>query len=186
MATKKKRLGAQLDTDTSSQASWIRDTGKKAPKGTYHYTGGQTREVAGRAAEKARYPKKISTGTQAEYRASMQGSARSGYAKKLKTQELRGKSQISYKKPNTTMLSTPAMSSGYTQKVASKAYLNTARNGGEEGKENAQNRTGRIAKNNTYTSFVKSRTGKSPRLSGRGKRITSANKALLDRYNRGK
>ena len=112
--------------------------------------------------------------------------ARSGYAKKLRTQEVQGKSQISYKKPTTTTLSTPAMSSGYTQKVASKAYLNTARNGGEEGKENAQNRTGRIARNNTYTSFVKSRTGKSPRLSGRGKRITSANKALLDRYNRGK
>lgn len=112
--------------------------------------------------------------------------ARSGYAKKLRTQELRGKSQISYKKPNTTTLSTPTMSSGYTQKVASKAYLNTARNGGEEGKENAQNRTGRIARNNTYTSFVQSRTGKSLRLSGRGKRITSANKALLDRYNRGK
>lgn len=76
--------------------------------------------------------------------------------------------------------------SGYTQKVASKAYLKTARNGGEEGKENAQNRTGRIARNNTYTSFVQSRTGKNLRLSGRGKRITSANKALLDRYNRGK
>ena len=115
-----------------------------------------------------------------------QGVARSGYAKKLRTQEVRGKSQISYKKPNTTTLSTPAMSSGYTQKVASKAYLNTARNGGEEGKENSQNRTGRIARSNTYTSFVKSRTGKSPRLSGKGKRITSANKALLDRYNRGK
>lgn len=33
--------------------------------------------------------------------------ARSGYAKKLRTQELRGKSQISYKKPNTTTLQAP-------------------------------------------------------------------------------
>lgn len=132
MATRKKRLGAQLDTDASSQASWIKDTGHKAPKGTYHYTGGQTREVAGRAAEKARYPKKVSTGTQAEYRASMQGSARSGYAKKLRTQELRGKSQISYKKPNTTTLSTPTMSNRISRAVEKRDYATPESNIGRK------------------------------------------------------
>lgn len=77
MATKKKRLGAQLDTDASSQASWIKDTGKKAPKGTYHYEGGQTREVAGRLAEGSRYPKKTPTGMQAKYRTSISKKAQS-------------------------------------------------------------------------------------------------------------
>ena len=77
MATKKKRLGAQLDTDASSQASWIKDTGKKAPKGTYHYEGGQTREVAGRLAEGSRYPKKTPTGMQVKYRTSISKKAQS-------------------------------------------------------------------------------------------------------------
>ena len=77
MATKKKRLGAQLDTDASSQASWIKNTGEKAPKGTYHYTGGQTREVAGRLAEGSRYPKKTPTGMQVKYRTSISKKAQS-------------------------------------------------------------------------------------------------------------
>lgn len=140
--------------------------------------------------------------------------ARSGYAKKLRTQELRGKSQISYKKPNTTALPTPTMTSsisransrplqqkstrsigmeeptprsagsGYTQKVASKAYLKTARNGGEEGKENAKNRTGRIARADTYTGFVKSK-GYTRKTGAKARGVTRANKSLLDRY-RGK
>lgn len=117
---------------------------------------------------------------------------KSGIASTIKTAVQNGdyatpeKNVQKFVAPTTTQGTANAVRSGYTQKVASKAYLKTARNGGEEGKENAQNRTGRIARNNTYTSFVKSRTGKSPRLSGRSKRITSANKALLDRYNRGK
>ena len=49
-------------------------------------------------------------------------SAGSGYAKKLKTQELRGKSQISYKKPNTTTLSTPAMSNRIKTAVDKRDY----------------------------------------------------------------
>lgn len=48
--------------------------------------------------------------------------ARSGYAKKLKTQELRGKSQISYKKPNTTTLPTPTMTSSISRAVEKRDY----------------------------------------------------------------
>lgn len=117
-----------------------------------------------------------------EVRSAIKNTARS-FATPMRTPSVARSGYLKKAYSNRT-LQTPQ--SGYTQKIASKAYLNTARNGGEEGKENAQNRTGRIAKSNTYTSFVKSRTGKSPRLSGKGKRIISANKALLDRYNRGK
>lgn len=72
----------------------------------------------------------------------------------------------------------------YKAKMASKAYLKTARNGGEEGKENADNRTGRIARADTYTGFVKSK-GYTPRTGARAKTVTRANKSLLNRY-RGK
>lgn len=87
MATKKKRLGAQLDTDASSQASWIKDTGHKAPKGTYHYEGGQTREVAGRLAEGSRYPKKTPTGMQAKYRTSISKKAQSNGGGKISVKQ---------------------------------------------------------------------------------------------------
>ena len=48
--------------------------------------------------------------------------ARSGYAKKLRTQEVRGKSQISYKKQNTTTLPTPTMTSSISRAVEKRDY----------------------------------------------------------------
>lgn len=58
--------------------------------------------------------------------------ARSGYMKKLRTQELRGKSQISYKKPNTTTLSTPAMSNRISRAVEKRDYATPESNIGRK------------------------------------------------------
>ena len=48
--------------------------------------------------------------------------ARSGYAKKLRTQKVQGKSQISYKKPNTTAIPTPTMTSSISRAVEKRDY----------------------------------------------------------------
>ena len=58
--------------------------------------------------------------------------ARSGYAKKLRTQELRGKSQISYKKPNTTTLSAPTMSNRISRAVEKRDYATPESNIGRK------------------------------------------------------
>lgn len=58
--------------------------------------------------------------------------ARSGYAKKLRTQEVQGKSQISYKKPNTTTLSTPTMSNRISRAVEKRDYATPESNIGRK------------------------------------------------------
>lgn len=58
--------------------------------------------------------------------------ARSGYAKKLRTQELRGKSQISYKKPNTTTIPTPTMTSNISMAVEKRDYATPESNIGRK------------------------------------------------------
>lgn len=58
--------------------------------------------------------------------------ARSGYAKKLRTQEAQGKSQISYKKPNTTTLSTPTMSNRISRAVEKRDYATPESNIGRK------------------------------------------------------
>lgn len=58
--------------------------------------------------------------------------ARSGYAKKLRTQELRGKSQISYKKPNTTTIPTPTMTSNISRAVEKRDYATPESNIGRK------------------------------------------------------
>lgn len=58
--------------------------------------------------------------------------ARSGYAKKLRTQEVQGKSQISYKKPNTTTLSAPTMSNRISRAVEKRDYATPESNIGRK------------------------------------------------------